>query len=130
MILWHYPASKRISSPLTTSQRVPYHCTSVRGFCYTFRQARGSANFSFAIPVGRRAPPAISLGKDTSAHEPASIPSTSILEELANSEAQAYLIDTPLLCAGGENKQSEEVSFFYASTIAPGVRNATASSHL
>lgn len=86
-----YPASRRIFSPLTTSQRVPYHCTSVRGLCYTstFSPARGSANFSFAIPVGRRAPPVIYLGKDTSAHEPASIPSTSILEELANLEAQA-----------------------------------------
>lgn len=30
-----YPASRRIFSPLTTSQRVTYHCTSVRGLCYT-----------------------------------------------------------------------------------------------
>lgn len=123
------PASRRIFSPLTTSQRVPYHCTSVRGLCYTFSWARRSANVSFAIPVGRRAPPAICLGKNTSAHEPASIPSTSILQELANSEAQASLIDTPLLWAGGENKQSEEVSFFHANAITPGVPNATASSH-
>lgn len=30
-----YSASRRIFSPLTTSQRVPYHCMSVRGLCYT-----------------------------------------------------------------------------------------------
>lgn len=124
-----YPASRRIFSPLTTSQRVPYHCTSVKGFCYTLRPARESANFSFAIPVGCRAPPAISFGKNTSTHEPASIPSTSILKELANSEAQVSFIDTPLLWAVGENKQSEEVSFFHANAITPGVPNATASSH-
>lgn len=46
------------------------------------------------IPL--RAPPAIFLGKDTSAHELASISSASILVELADSEALASLVDTSL----------------------------------
>lgn len=42
------------------------------------------------ILVGLVAPHAIFLGDDTSAHEPASISSTSILVELADSEALAW----------------------------------------
>lgn len=39
---------------------------------------------TFAIPVGLGAPHAVSLGEDTSANDPASILSTSILVELAD----------------------------------------------
>lgn len=42
------------------------------------------------ILVSLVAPHAIFLGDDTSAHEPASISSTSILVELADSEAIAW----------------------------------------
>lgn len=42
------------------------------------------------ILVGLVAPHATFLGDDTSAHEPASISSTSILVELADSEALAW----------------------------------------
>lgn len=65
------------------------------------------------IPL--RAPPAIFLGKDTSAHELGSISSASILVELADSEALASLVDTSLPCAG---RSSKPVSFLHANAIA------------
>lgn len=52
---------------------------------------------TFAIPVELGALPAISFGEDTFAHEPASFPSTSIEEKLADPEALAFYVDAPVL---------------------------------
>lgn len=66
---------------------------------------------TFVIPVGLGAPPAISLGEDTSAYEPASITSTSILVELSDSEALASFVDTILLAQEETaSKASQSVS--------------------
>lgn len=123
-VLPQYPASWRISSPLTTSKRPPIHWLPAaegplplnisKMILLTFRPARGSANCCHKM-IPLRAPHAIFLGKDTSAHELASISSASILVELADSEALASLVDTSLPCAG---RSSKPVSFLHANAIA------------
>lgn len=83
---------------------------------------------TFAISVGFRGPPEISLAKDTPAEDPASIASGSILLELADPDALASLVNIPPLCTGGDSQRSKPASSFYADPLAPAVPNTTASS--
>uniref|UniRef100_K1QGM9 Uncharacterized protein n=1 Tax=Magallana gigas TaxID=29159 RepID=K1QGM9_MAGGI len=73
------------------------------------------------IPVDFRAPPEITLAKDTPADE-----LSSILVELADLEALASL-NVPALCTGRDSHRSEPASSFHADAIVPAVPNTTAS---
>lgn len=81
---------------------------------------------TFAIPVGLGAPHAISLGEDTctSANDPASILSTSILVELADPDGPGlpWRRTSPLHRRRQQAKRSEP-----ASSFALAVPNTTAS---
>lgn len=106
-----YPASRRISSPLTTSKRAPYLLTSVRRFCYTFRPARGSANFCHSCRS--RSATCNFSGRGHFC------PRASQYYQYIHSSRTVRFRGPGLLCryttpcSGGDSKQSEPISFFH-----------------
>lgn len=120
---------------LLSIQKAPYHWLPARGPPAINHQQEDPVILggqpeevpTFAIPVELWALPAISFGEDTFAHEPASFPSTSIEEKLADPEALAFYVDAPVLWTGGNNKRNEPASSFHANFIAPAVPNTIAS---